>query len=116
VKYGPVGQEVRVSLQPSSDRKRARIIVEDQGPGIPRERREKVWEPFYRLDRDAASAIAGSGIGLSVVRELARRHGGYAAIEDSRSGSRFVVEVPLCGVNGSAPAGTPAHSSNGATV
>lgn len=98
VKYGPLGQEVRVSLQPSKDHKRARIIVEDQGPGIPAERREKVWEPFYRLDRDAESAVAGSGIGLSVVRELARRQGGAATIEDSPTGrdARFVVELPLC--------------------
>ena len=39
----------------------------------PKASREKVWEPFYRLDRDASSAVAGSGIGLSVVRELATK-------------------------------------------
>jgi signal transduction histidine kinase len=97
VKYGPLGQEVRVLLEPSVTRRHARIIVEDQGPGIPPERRDKVWEPFYRLDRDAQSAVAGSGIGLSVVRELARRHGGDATIEDSARGARFVVVLPLCG-------------------
>ena len=97
VKYGPLGQEVRVLLEPSVTRRHARIIVEDQGPGIPAELRDKVWEPFYRLDRDAQSAVAGSGIGLSVVRELARRHGGDATIEDSTRGARFVVVLPLCG-------------------
>jgi signal transduction histidine kinase len=97
VKYGPVGQEVLVSLEPSVNRRSARIIVEDQGPGIPQEHRDKVWEPFYRLDRDAESAVAGSGIGLSVVRELARRHGGEATIEESTRGTRFVVVLPLCG-------------------
>jgi signal transduction histidine kinase len=96
VKYGPVGQEVRVTLERAPDGKSARIVVEDEGPGIPKDRRERVWEPFYRLDRDAESAVAGSGIGLSVVRELAAQHGGSATIEDSLVGARIVVELPLC--------------------
>jgi signal transduction histidine kinase len=95
VKYGPIGQEVRVILERSGDGKRARIVVEDEGPGIPKASRERVWEPFYRLDRDASSAVAGSGIGLSVVRELATKLGGSARIEDSQSGARVVVELPL---------------------
>src|SRR5919202_590139 len=97
VKYGPVGQEVRVVLERSGGGKTARIVVEDEGPGIPRERRERVWEPFYRLERDADSAVAGSGIGLSVVRELATKLGGSAAIEESARGARVVVELPLTG-------------------
>jgi signal transduction histidine kinase len=95
VKYGPIGQEVRVTLERSPDGRHARIVVEDEGPGIPKDRRERVWEPFYRLDRDADSAVAGSGIGLSVVRELATKHDGTAMIEDSRRGARVVVELPL---------------------
>ena len=83
-----------MTLERSGDGKLARVIVEDEGPGIPRDRRERVWEPFYRLDRDADSAVAGSGIGLSVVRELATKLGGSARIEDSRVGARVVVELP----------------------
>jgi len=96
VKYGPLGQEVHVTLDRSPRTGFARIIVEDQGPGIPRERRNHVWEPFYRLDRDAESAVAGSGIGLSVVRELVHRHGGTATIVDAQVGARFIVELPTC--------------------
>jgi signal transduction histidine kinase len=96
VKYGPVRQEVRVTLERTADGKSARIVVEDEGPGIPKERRARVWEPFYRLDRDADAAVAGSGIGLSVVRELATKLGGSARIEDSPVGARVVVELPLC--------------------
>jgi signal transduction histidine kinase len=96
VKYGPIGQEVRVALERSPGGKSARIVVEDEGPGIPKVSRERVWEPFYRLDRDATSAVAGSGIGLSVVRELATKLGGSATIEDSAKGARIVVELPLC--------------------
>lgn len=111
VKYGPIGQEVHVSLERSRDGRSARIMVDDQGPGVPENRRVQVWEPFYRLDRDASSAVAGSGIGLSVVRELATLHGGIACIETKPSsagtGARFVVQMPLCpGANG--------HGGNGA--
>ena len=88
-------RQVRVVLERVPDGKAARIAVEDAGPGIPKDHRDKVWEPFYRLDRDADSAVAGSGIGLSVVRELATKHGGSATIEDSRAGARVVVELPL---------------------
>ena len=49
-------------------RPRARIWVEDQGPGIPHDDRQRVWEPYVRLNRDVESATGGSGIGLSVVR------------------------------------------------
>jgi signal transduction histidine kinase len=101
VKYGPVGQEVRVSLERSTDGRFARIMVDDQGPGVPENCRTQVWEPFYRLDRDASSAVAGSGIGLSVVRELATMHGGTATIENGPvgTGARFIVLLPLCAGN-----------------
>jgi signal transduction histidine kinase len=81
---------------------RARIWVEDRGDGIPPRERERVWESFYRLDRHANSAVAGSGIGLYVVRELARLHAGDAWIEDARGGAeaerrgiRVVIELPI---------------------
>lgn len=71
------------------------ISVSDQGPGIPRIDRERVWGGYYRLDRERRSAIAGTGIGLAVVRELVARHGGKAWVEEgSDGGARFVVEFP----------------------
>lgn len=95
MKYGPTGQDVRVSLARVG--KAARITVDDDGPGIPVDDRERIWKPFHRLDRDANSAIAGSGIGLSVVRELAVRHGGKAWTESKSQGARFIIELPLAG-------------------
>jgi len=54
-----------------------------------------VWSSFYRLDRHANSAVAGSGIGLYVVRELARLHDGDAWVEDAPGGgARIVLELP----------------------
>jgi signal transduction histidine kinase len=92
VKYGPQGQTVTVGT--SSTGGRARVWVDDQGPGVPPRERNRVWDPFYRLDRDANSSVAGSGIGLYVVLELARLHGGNAWVEDAPDGgARFVVEL-----------------------
>lgn len=95
VKYGPPGQTVRVAL--SLGGSRARIAVDDEGPGIPDDKRARIWEPFFRLDRDASSAVAGSGIGLSVVAELVALHGGRVWVETAPlpgGGARFVVELP----------------------
>lgn len=72
---------------------RLRLEVEDAGPGIAPADRLRVWEPYVRLGH--ASAVAGSGIGLAVVRELTAAHGGACWIEDGpHGGARFVVELP----------------------
>jgi signal transduction histidine kinase len=93
VKYGPRQQEVVVALQRAPGA--LRLAVEDQGPGIPAPERRRVFERFHRLDRDRRSSIAGTGIGLSVVRDLVERQGGRVWVEDgSGGGARFVVELP----------------------
>lgn len=91
IKYGPTGQTVTIGVRAAGSR--ARIWVEDEGPGIDASQRERIFEPFVRLDRDANSAIGGSGIGLSVVRELAAMHGGRAFAEAGERGARFVIEL-----------------------
>jgi signal transduction histidine kinase len=93
VKYGPAGQTVRVQLSPVGDE--VHIAVSDEGPGVPPDEREQVWAPFRR-GRGHAS-VAGSGIGLSIVREVATQHGGRAWVEgvaDGVRGARFVVALP----------------------
>jgi len=93
LKYGPVNQTVTVGT--SSAKSRVRFWVDDQGEGIPPRERERVWSSFYRLDHHANSSVAGSGIGLYVVRELARLHGGDAWVEDAPGGrgARIIVEL-----------------------
>ena len=95
VKYGPAGQEVRIGA--TRDNGAARLWVDDGGPGIPGPDRERVWERFWRLERDRGSAVAGSGIGLAVVRELASLHHGRAWIDDPAAGvgTRVVIELPV---------------------
>lgn len=93
IKYGPSSQHVQVALTEHPGA--VQISVSDQGPGIPRIDRERVWGGYYRLDRERRSAIAGTGIGLAVVRELVARHGGKTWVEEGRDGgARFVVEFP----------------------
>lgn len=98
VKYGPREQTIRVGAERQNGR--TRIVVEDQGPGIPQEDRERVWEGYFRLQRESRLAVAGSGIGLAVVRSLATEMGGKTWIEDSATGgARFVVELDTGGEN-----------------
>jgi signal transduction histidine kinase len=93
VKYGPLGQTVTVSL--SGTASSVIVAVEDRGPGVPRSERDQIWEPYYRLTREADASVGGSGIGLSIVRELVLMHGGRAWVEDaSGGGARFVIEFP----------------------
>jgi signal transduction histidine kinase len=92
MKYGPPHQTVTVETRAVAGR--ARIAIVDEGEGIPPRERERVWSSFYRLEQHANSAVAGSGIGLFVVRELARLHGGNTWIEDGPTGgARVVVEL-----------------------
>lgn len=93
VKYGPAAQTVTVGLSLRDGM--AHLWVEDQGPGIPEGDRERVWDRFARVDRERTAAVAGTGIGLSVVRELATLHGGRAWAETAPGGgARLTVELP----------------------
>jgi signal transduction histidine kinase len=94
VKYGPPGQTVHVRVTPDGDG--VRIAVSDEGPGVPAAEREAVWAPFRR--GRAPGPVAGSGIGLSIVREVATRHGGRSWIENGAAhGATFVVSLPVSG-------------------
>jgi signal transduction histidine kinase len=94
VKYGPHGQTVNVCVRVAGGR--VRIVVDDQGPGIPPADRERVFQPFVRLEREERAAISGSGMGLAIVRDLAERMSGSARVEASpANGARFIVDLPL---------------------
>src|SRR5256886_17349141 len=74
VKYGPSGQTVTLALAVADGR--ARVSVDDEGPGIPAAERERIWDRFWRLERDRGPAGAGPGTGLSRGRRLVALHGG----------------------------------------
>jgi two-component system OmpR family sensor kinase len=71
------------------------IVVEDDGPGIPPEERERVFEPFYRLDRSRDRATGGFGLGLSIAHKAVALHGGTISVGDGAlGGARFAITLP----------------------
>jgi signal transduction histidine kinase len=96
VKYGPPEQSIRVIVE--GDAHTARIEVLDEGPGIPPSEREEVFQPFRRGRAAASSGAGGSGIGLTIVREIVAAHGGAVSVADSLRGARVVVELPAVAV------------------
>ncbi len=86
-KYAGAGACVTIASSLTGDL--VEIVAEDDGPGIPARRREDVFKPFVRLDDRVTEGASGSGIGLSIARDLARLHGGDLVIEASERGARF---------------------------
>jgi signal transduction histidine kinase len=82
----------RVTLTLAERDGRAVFTVEDDGPGIPVEARERIFERFGRLDGARARDRGGAGLGLAITREIVQRHGGTVAVE---ARSRFVVRLPV---------------------
>lgn len=72
------------------------ILVDDDGPGIPADKREEVFKPFYRLDEARNLDESGTGLGLSIARDIARNHGGDINLHDSPLGGlRAILKFPV---------------------
>jgi two-component system, NtrC family, sensor histidine kinase GlrK len=91
VKYSPERGVVWIKLY--HDRGDIVFEVADQGPGVPAAEREKVFEAFYRGTDEPVAAIKGSGLGLSIVKEYVRLHGGQVEILDA-PGAHFRIRFP----------------------
>lgn len=92
LKFSPSGSTVRVVVERQLSR--VLVAVEDEGPGIPQEEHERVFEPFGRLPRD--SGVPGSGLGLGIARDLVEAAGGTVRIRsrDDAPGTCVVIELP----------------------
>ena len=72
------------------------IVIDDSGPGIPEDQREEVFRPFYRLDNARGPDIAGTGLGLTIARDVMRGLGGELVLEESPTGgSRARMRLPV---------------------
>jgi signal transduction histidine kinase len=96
------GGEARVNIRHTAST--VDIVVEDRGPGIPEEMREKVFAPFFRLEMSRNRDTGGIGLGLSIARAVARQHGGDVSFSQSSSGMQAIISLPLEGSAERAPA------------
>jgi two-component system osmolarity sensor histidine kinase EnvZ len=88
------GKRVQVVLNATA--RMVELAVEDDGPGIPEERREEAFRPFHRLDQGRNLQKGGVGLGLAIARDIARAHGGDVRLEKSAMGGlRAVVRLPI---------------------
>jgi two-component system phosphate regulon sensor histidine kinase PhoR len=95
LKYVPEGSTVRVFTVPTDDESRVRVNVEDNGPGIDAQHRERIFERFYRIDPGRSRDMGGTGLGLSIVRHLVENMGGQVGVEPvTPQGARFWFTVP----------------------
>ncbi len=93
-KYAGYGKWV--SIRTETTQNGARLTVEDRGPGIATSKRYLVFEPFERLRSDLDEGVSGTGIGLTISRELAELHGGTLEVcPNFRDGARFILTLPL---------------------
>ena len=91
IKYNKQGGQVTVSCNEQD--KHIHIIVADTGSGIPKEMRDRVFEPFFRVDKSRSRELGGVGLGLALVNEIVRVHDGRISVRDNSSGGTiFEVE------------------------
>jgi signal transduction histidine kinase len=95
-KYGGATPAIQVELIVRPDG--IEIRIDDRGPGVPERDRARIWEAFVRLNRDRCSSVAGTGIGLTVVRDLVAAHNGACKVLAApHGGARFIVTFPTPG-------------------
>ncbi len=92
IRFSPHGGHIRLLLIDLPGR--ACIDIVDQGPGVAEADRERIFEPFYRGERQPQGAVRGTGIGLSIVHEYILAHGGRITLLPQRQGAHFRIELP----------------------
>ena len=91
IKYAPESS-VRVFL--NSDQRKIRLVIEDQGPGIPKDRQSKIFERYERAT--APRKISGLGLGLFITKEVVEGHNGsIELVSDIGKGSKFIIDLPI---------------------
>ncbi len=88
------GKTIAVALE--SNNNKLEITVDDDGPGIPKDKREDVFKAFYRIDESRNKETGGVGLGLSIARDIILSHGGKIELLDSKLGGlRVLISIPL---------------------
>ena len=93
IKYNNPGGKVQVTVR--SDKEQICIQVMDNGNGIPADMKERVFEPFFRVEKSRSRALGGVGLGLALVREIVRVHdGAIRVLDNSNGGTTFEILFP----------------------
>ena len=93
IKYSPNDSEITISTLIKENK--IEVHVTDQGPGIPKEHHERLFERFYSVDKARSRELGGSGLGLSIVKHIALSHNGSVRLESIiNKGSTFILELP----------------------
>lgn len=92
IKYNHTGGNVTVSIKEDSEF--ATVIVSDNGPGIQQEDWQHIFEPFFRVDKSRSRDMGGAGLGLALVKEIARQHGGDVyVVQSSKNGTEIALKL-----------------------
>ena len=92
IKYNKEGGEVSVSIE--DDGQFSKVIISDTGPGIAKEDWDKIFEPFFRVDKSRSRMMGGAGLGLALVKEIAIQHGGdVKVIDSSEKGTKIELSL-----------------------
>jgi signal transduction histidine kinase len=104
LKYAPTDCPIEIRLSREADQ--ARVQVRDQGPGLPPDEQERIWQRFYRLSSAPAEPLAGGnlGMGLYICRSLIKEHGGQTGVDSTPgAGATFWFTLPLDRASASSP-------------
>ncbi|MCW3013372.1 MAG: hypothetical protein JWO02_464 [Solirubrobacterales bacterium] len=102
IEFSPPGGSVRITT--SRTGATGRLVVEDDGPGVPPDVRDRIFDRFFRVDPSRTRATGGSGLGLAITREIVEAHGGRVRAEGGDRVSTFVIEIPgVAGAPGERP-------------
>ena len=92
IKYNNTGGNVTVSIKEDSEF--ASVIISDNGPGIEQEDWQHIFEPFFRIDKSRSRDMGGAGLGLALVKEIARQHGGDVyVVQSSKNGTEIALKL-----------------------
>ncbi|MFC5860772.1 sensor histidine kinase [Acidicapsa dinghuensis] len=100
VKYSPPESTIRVTLRDHKDTEgtaeSVAVAIEDEGPGIPEDKRERVFDRFYRVDEGRTRDVGGAGLGLAIAKWAVEAHGGTITLKPrAPRGAIFSVEIPV---------------------
>jgi len=100
IRYSPEGESVTVSCEYRE--KQITFSVRDEGPGIPKQHQERIFERFYRIEKHRSDRWGNTGLGLAICRHIIRNHGGTIAVESpnrgSLKGTTFSFTIPKAAV------------------